>query len=79
MRIDILTLFPEMCSAVYSQSIVGRAINKNILQIFSHNIRDYTVDKHKNVDDIYSVGYVGGNEWITGMIRYPELMINIIR
>ena len=51
MRIDILTLFPEMCSGVYSQSIIGRAINKNIIEIHSHNIRDYSRGKHKSVDD----------------------------
>ncbi len=59
MRIDILTLFPEMCSGVYSQSIVGRAINKNILEINSHNIRDYTLNKHKNVDDTPYGGGMG--------------------
>ncbi len=59
MRIDILTLFPEMCSGVYSQSIIGRAINKNILEIYSHNIRDYTLNKHKNVDDTPYGGGMG--------------------
>ena len=59
MRIDILTLFPEMCSGVYSQSIIGRAINKNIIEIYSHNIRDYTLNKHKNVDDTPYGGGMG--------------------
>ena len=59
MRIDILTLFPEMCSSVYSQSIIGRALNKNILEIYSHNIRDYSTDKHKNVDDTPYGGGMG--------------------
>lgn len=59
MRIDILTLFPEMCSGVYSQSIVGRAINKNIIEVYSHNIRDYTLNKHKNVDDTPYGGGMG--------------------
>lgn len=59
MRIDILTLFPEMCEAVYSQSIIGRAINKNILEIHSHNIRDYSLDKHKSVDDTPYGGGMG--------------------
>ena len=59
MRIDILTLFPEMCSGVYSQSIVGRAINKNILEVYSHNIRDYTLNKHRNVDDTPYGGGMG--------------------
>lgn len=59
MRIDILTLFPEMCLGVYSQSIIGRAINKNIIEINSHNIRDYTLNKHKNVDDTPYGGGMG--------------------
>lgn len=59
MRIDILTLFPEMCEGVYSQSIIGRAINKNIIEINSHNIRDYTLNKHKNVDDTPYGGGMG--------------------
>ena len=59
MRIDILTLFPEMCSGVYSQSIIGRAINKNIIEVHSHNIRDYTLNKHKNVDDTPYGGGMG--------------------
>ncbi len=59
MRIDILTLFPEMCSSVYSQSIIGRAINKNIIEVYSHNIRDYTLNKHKNVDDTPYGGGMG--------------------
>ena len=59
MRIDILTLFPEMCSSVYSQSIIGRALNKNILEIHSHNIRDYSLDKHKSVDDTPYGGGMG--------------------
>ncbi len=59
MRIDILTLFPEMCSCVYSQSIIGRALNKNILEIHSHNIRDYSLNKHKSVDDTPYGGGMG--------------------
>ncbi|MBR3768478.1 MAG: tRNA (guanosine(37)-N1)-methyltransferase TrmD [Clostridia bacterium] len=51
MRIDILTLFPDMCKAVYSESIIGRALSKGIIEIHSHNIRDFTQDKHKRVDD----------------------------
>lgn len=51
MRIDILTLFPEMFAAITSQSIVGRANEKGILDVSVHNIRDYTLDKHNRVDD----------------------------
>ena len=59
MRIDILTLFPEMCRAVYSESIVGRALNKGLLEINAVNIRDYTLDKHNRVDDTPYGGGMG--------------------
>ena len=52
MRIDIATLFPEMCEAILSESIVGRARKKGALEIYCHQIRDYTNDKHRRVDDI---------------------------
>lgn len=51
MRIDILTLFPEMCEAVLSESIIGRARKANLVTICCHNIRDYSKDKHRRVDD----------------------------
>ena len=51
MRIDILTLFPEMCERVYSESIIGRAVNAGIIEVHARNIRDYTLDKHNRVDD----------------------------
>ena len=51
MRIDVATLFPEMCENYFSQSVVGRARKKEIFQIECHNIRDYTLDKHNRVDD----------------------------
>jgi len=59
MRIDILTLFPEMCEAVYRESIIGRALNKNLFEVHSHNIRDYTLDKHNRVDDTPYGGGMG--------------------
>ena len=51
MRIEILTLFPEMCEAVLGESIVGRARKNGLVEINSRNIRDYTLDKHRRVDD----------------------------
>lgn len=51
MRIDILTLFPELVESYLSESIVGRAREKGIFEAISHNIRDYTEDKHRRVDD----------------------------
>lgn len=59
MRIDIATLFPEMCETVLSESIIGRARRKGILQFFCHNIRDYTLDKHRRVDDAPYGGGMG--------------------
>ncbi|MCM1544231.1 MAG: tRNA (guanosine(37)-N1)-methyltransferase TrmD [Ruminococcus sp.] len=51
MRIDILTLFPEMCETVLSESIIGRARKNDLVEIHCRQIRDYTADKHRRVDD----------------------------
>ncbi len=51
MRIDILTLFPDMCDAVMSESIIGRARKNGKVQINCIDIRNYTQDKHRRVDD----------------------------
>ena len=59
MRIDIMTLFPDMCRAVYSESIVGRAVSKGILEINAVNIRDFSTDKHNRVDDTPYGGGMG--------------------
>ena len=65
MRIDILTLFPEMCESVLSESIIGRAREKNAVEIHCRQIRDYSKDKHNRVDD---APYGGG----MGMIMQPQ-------
>ena len=65
MRIDILTLFPEMFESVINSSIFGRAVKSGIFEIHLHNIRDYTLDKHKHTDD-YPFG--GG----AGMVMTPQ-------
>lgn len=51
MKIDILTLFPSMFEGFLNESIIKRAIDKKIVEINIHNIRDYSKDKHKKVDD----------------------------
>jgi tRNA (guanine37-N1)-methyltransferase len=51
MRVDIITIFPGMFSAVMDESIVKRAQEKKKLKIFTHDLRDYTLDKHHKVDD----------------------------
>jgi tRNA (guanine37-N1)-methyltransferase len=72
MRIDIATLFPEMCKAVLSESIIGRALKNNLLQVNYINIRDYTKDKHRRVDD---VPYGGGK----GMLMQAEPIYNAFK
>ena len=51
MRIDILTLFPDMFPGVLGNSILKRAIEGNYLEVYTHNIRDWTTDKHHRADD----------------------------
>ena len=59
MRIDIITLFPEMCEAVLSESIIGRARKKGAIDIRCHQLRDYAFDKHRRVDDSTYGGGMG--------------------
>jgi len=59
MDIHILTLFPEMFRGPFRESIVGRAIERKIVSVHIRNIRDYSQDKHKSVDD-YPFGGGGG-------------------
>ena len=66
MKFDILTLFPEMFENL-KQSIIGRAIEKNIININLINIRDFSKDKHKKVDD---TPYGGG----AGMVMKPDVV-----
>ena len=59
MRIDILTLFPEMCETVLSESIIGRAREEKKVKINCRQIRDYSTDKHRRVDDTPYGGGMG--------------------
>ncbi len=65
MRIDIITLFPEMCEAVMSESIIGRARKAGAVEINCHQLRDFAFDKHRRVDD---TPYGGG----MGMLMLAE-------
>lgn len=65
MRIDIMTLFPEMCDSVLGESIIGRARKAGKVEINTVDIRDYTQDKHRRVDD---KPYGGG----MGMVMQAE-------
>ncbi|MFO7873806.1 MAG: tRNA (guanosine(37)-N1)-methyltransferase TrmD [Bacteroidales bacterium] len=51
MRIDILTIFPGMFEGPFSHSIIKRAVDKGLVEVHLHDIRDYTRDKHRRVDD----------------------------
>ena len=59
MKIDIMTLFPEMCEAVLSESIIGRARKAGKVEIACHNIRDFSGNKHNKVDDTPYGGGMG--------------------
>ncbi len=65
MRIDILCLFPEMFASPFSHSIVKRAEGRGLVEVVTHNIRDFTHDRHATVDDY---PYGGG----AGMVLKPE-------
>ncbi|MBS6445701.1 MAG: tRNA (guanosine(37)-N1)-methyltransferase TrmD [Ruminococcus sp.] len=69
MRFDIATLFPEMCNSVLGESILGRAKNRGFVEFYCHNIRDFSKDKHRRVDDI---PYGGG----MGMVMQCEPIYN---
>lgn len=59
MRIEIMTLFPEMCERVLSESIIGRSRESGLVEINCVNIRDYSKDKHRRVDDATYGGGLG--------------------
>lgn len=65
MRIDVLTIFPEVIQCGVDYSIVKRAQDKDLLSVSVHNIRDFTTDKHRSTDD---APYGGG----AGMVMTPE-------
>lgn len=65
MRIDILTLFPDMCEAVMGESIIGRARKAGFIEVECHNFRDYAFNNQKRVDD---ATYGGGK----GMLLQAE-------
>ncbi len=71
MRIDILTVVPELLTSPLNESILKRAQQNGLAQIVVHNIRDYTEDKHRTVDD-----YPFGGE--AGMVMKPEPIFKLI-
>lgn len=72
MRIDCLSIFPELLSQVLSFGVIGKAQERDLIQIIQHDIRAYTRDKHQRVDDI---PYGGG----AGMVFKPDPVIYALR
>lgn len=72
MRFDVLTLFPEIFPGYMSQSILNKAIQKGIVEIHVHNMRDWTTDKHNKIDDR---PFGGG----PGMILAVEPVVRCVR
>ena len=72
MKIDVLTLFPDMFNNIFSESIIKRAISNNLVEINIHNIRDYSKDPHKKVDD---TPYGGG----AGMILMCQPIFDAVK
>ncbi len=71
MKIDILTIFPNMFDGFLSESIIKRAIDKELVTINVHDIRCYSTDKHKRVDDY---GFGGGQ----GMVLMPQPIFDAV-
>ncbi len=72
MEIHILSIFPEMFAATFDESILGRAQERGLLRLYTHNIRDFAADRHRVTDDI---PYGGG----PGMVMKPEPIVAGIR
>ena len=72
MRIKVFTLFPDMLRAMLSESILGRAIERGLIEVALFNIRDYTLDRHRSTDD-YPFG--GG----AGMVMMAQPIVDAIR
>jgi tRNA (guanine37-N1)-methyltransferase len=72
MRVDIVTLFPEMCQRVLDESILGRAAQRGTIETHCHQIRDYTLNRQKQTDDY---PYGGG----CGMVLYAQPIADCLR
>lgn len=75
MRIDILTIFPEMFNGPFDHSIIKRAQGKGLAEIYIHNLRDYTENKHRKVDDYP----FGGGAGMVMMIQPIALCIDALK
>src|SRR5579859_4191131 len=65
MRFDVITIFPDMFGPVFRQGVVGRAVERGVIELHTHDLREFTHDRHRQVDD---VPFGGG----PGMVMKPE-------
>lgn len=72
MRFDIVTIFPDIFNAYFSEGILRKAMHKGLIDIRVHNLRDYTTDRHRTVDDY---PYGGG----PGMVMKPEPFFKAVK
>jgi tRNA (guanine37-N1)-methyltransferase len=70
-KFDIVTIFPEMIEAGLAEGVVGRGVERGVLDVSIHDLRDFTSDRHRSVDD---VPYGGG----PGMVMKPEPLIRAV-
>ncbi len=75
MRFDIMTLFPDLVENVLSQTIIGRAIKAGIIDVRAYNIRDYSKDKHRRVDD---TPYGGGKGMLMSPVPIYDCYLDVI-
>jgi tRNA (guanine37-N1)-methyltransferase len=71
MRFDVVTIFPAMFDPVFEQGVIGRAIERGVLELRAHDLRGYTHDRHRQVDDM---PFGGG----PGMVMKPEPVIEAV-
>lgn len=71
MRFDVVTIFPAMFGPVFAQGVVGRAIDRGLVELHAHDLRDHTHDRHRQVDDM---PFGGG----PGMVMKPEPVIEAV-
>ncbi|HKW59035.1 MAG TPA: tRNA (guanosine(37)-N1)-methyltransferase TrmD [Candidatus Dormibacteraeota bacterium] len=71
MRFDVVTIFPAMFGPVFQQGVIGRAIERGVIQLRAHDLRDYTHDRHRQVDDM---PFGGG----PGMVMKPEPVVEAV-
>jgi len=71
MRFDVVTIFPDMFTSVFRQGVIGRGIERGVLRLHAHDLRDFTHDRHRQVDDM---PFGGG----PGMVMKPEPVIEAV-